>query len=100
MENLDVQVSDYFKNNPNAKEVFATADEFLFTKKQDATHHALTLNPDHPDVKTFTNDSLPEEKPLQSEQLVKEYEDLFKEKPDERLSDEEIENLINAELEK
>lgn len=100
MENLNVKVSDYFKNNPNTKEVFATSDEFLFTKKQDATDHALTLNPDHPHVKPFTNDSLPAEKPLQSEQLVKEYEDLFKEKPDERLSDEEIENLINAELEK
>ncbi|MBL7879168.1 MAG: hypothetical protein JNN23_04810 [Chryseobacterium gambrini] len=100
MSDIKTKVSDFFKSEPNTKEVHATSDGFLFKKKTEAVDHAKTLNDDHPKVETFTNDDLPEPNPEQSEQLKKEYQDLFKELPAENLTDEEIENLINAELEK
>ena len=37
------KVADYFKSNIARKEVFATADGFLFEAKQDAKNHAKTL---------------------------------------------------------
>lgn len=100
MSDTKKKALDFFKSKPETKEVFATTDGFLFTKKQDATSHAVSLNSDNPQVETFENKDLPAEKVLQDEKLVQEYEDLFKEKPGEELTDEEIQKLIDAELEK
>lgn len=100
MSDIKTKVSDFFKSEPNTKEVHATSDDILFKKKTDATDHAVYLNPDHPEVVTYYNENLPEPNPEQSEQLKKEFFDLFKEYPAEGLTDEQIETLINEELEK
>lgn len=34
---------DYFNINPHVEKLYATSDDFLFTKKQDALNHAKTL---------------------------------------------------------
>ncbi len=100
MSYIKNKVSDFFKSEPNTKEVHATSDGFLFKKKIEAVDHAKTLNDDHPKVETYVNENLPEPNPEQSEQLKKEFFDLFKEYPAEGLTDEQIETLINEELEK
>lgn len=100
MSDTKQKALDFFKSKPDAKEVFATSDGFLFTKKADATTHAVTLNSDNPEVETFENKALTAEEVLQDEKLVQEYEDLFKVKPEEGLSNEDIQILIDAELEK
>ncbi len=100
MSDIKTKVSDFFKSEPKTEKVYATSDDILFKKKVDATDHAIFLNPDHPEVVTYTNDNLPEPNPEQSEQLKKEFFDLFKEYPEESLTDEQIETLINEELEK
>ena len=100
MSDTKQKALDFFKSKPETKEVFATKDGFLFTKKQDATTHAVRLNSDNPEVETFENEALPAEEVLQDEKLVQEYEELFKEKPGEELTDEEIQELIDAELDK
>lgn len=100
MSDTKQKASDFFKSKPETKEVYATSDGFLFTKKADATSHAVSLNSDNPEVETFENEGLPAEKVLQDEKLVQEYEDLFKVKPSEDLTDKEIQELIDAELDK
>jgi len=59
---------DYFKSNAETKELFATTDGFLFTKRSDAMNHAKTLDFDHPSVETITNDG--ETEKITNEQLV------------------------------
>ena len=59
---------DYFKSNAETKELFATTDGFLFTKRSDAMNHAKTLDADHPSVETITNDG--ETEKITAEQLV------------------------------
>lgn len=52
-EVLQEKVSTFFKENPKAKKLFSTADEFLFTNRKNANNHAQTL--DDKEVVFFKN---------------------------------------------
>ena len=100
---------DFFKSNADSKEVFATSDGFLFTKKADALEQAKVLNSEDPQFETFTNStenfveevltkaklSIAELKVLK-QNAVAEYTELFKVAPGEKLSGKEIQKLIDA----
>jgi len=62
MSDTKQKALDYLKSNADITEIFATSDGFLFTKKADATEHAKTLTEDEPEVETFTNTAIPDDK--------------------------------------
>lgn len=68
MSTKNKEALEFFKVNPNVKEVFATTDGFVFQKKIDADGHAKTLDADHPSVETITNDG--ETEKITNDQLV------------------------------
>ncbi|UDQ55000.1 hypothetical protein LJF28_04860 [Chryseobacterium indologenes] len=102
---------EFFKTNPNVKEVFATTDGFVFVKKVDATNHAKTLNPDSPVVETIGNEQdqpaddkkentgkklTPAEQKAFKEKATEEYTQLFGVAPEGNLSGPKIQELIDA----
>lgn len=106
MSNTKQKALDFLESNADIKEVFASTDGFLFTKKSDAINHAKTLNDDHPEVETFSKDqpAKDETKRLSVAELkalkvavVAEYTELFKTAPDDRLSAKEVQKLIDVE---
>nr|DAW51530.1 MAG TPA: hypothetical protein [Caudoviricetes sp.] len=48
------KAKQYFENNKEAKELFATSDGFLFLLKKDAQNHAQTL--EDSTVDSYTNE--------------------------------------------
>ena len=100
---------DFFKSNADSKEVFATSDGFLFTKKADALEQAKVLNSEDPQFETFKSSteefvqevleksklSIAELKELKNK-AVAEYTQLFNEAPNGKLSAKEIQKLIDA----
>jgi hypothetical protein len=52
-EALQEKALAFFKENPKAKKVFGTSDEFLFTNRKNAINHAQTL--DNQEVFDFKN---------------------------------------------
>nr|DAN84725.1 MAG TPA: hypothetical protein [Caudoviricetes sp.] len=53
------KVKQYFENNKETKELFATSDGFLFLLKKDAQNHAQTL--DDSAVETYNSSDLLDE---------------------------------------
>ena len=107
MSDTKQKALDYLKSNADTKELFATTDGFLFTKKHDATEHAVILEPDNPTVERYTLDPAKPEsnegtKPtiaelkLIKEKAVADYTELFGEAPDAKLSGAKIQQLIDA----
>lgn len=109
MSDIKQKALDFFKSNAEIKEVFATSDGFLFTKKSDATDHAKVLNPDNPEVERFGNTlkdfvnetfeksklSIAELKAIKAK-AVADYTELFGSAPNEKLSAKDIQQLIDA----
>lgn len=100
---------DFFKSNPNVTEVYATTDGYVFVKKNDATSHAKTLNPDSPMVETIENDGQPVEDKKEAtaklsvaelkalkDKATQEYTELFGSAPDSKLSGAKIQELNDA----
>ena len=48
------KAKQYFEENKNTKELFATSDGFLFLQKKDAQNHAQTL--EDSTVESYTNE--------------------------------------------
>lgn len=87
----------YLAANPEAQEVYATTDGFLFTKKYDAVEHANSLSPDNPVVNTFGREEAEKDVELTPKQkAVAEYTELFGEAPNGKLSAVKIQELIDA----
>lgn len=109
MSDIKNKALDFLKSNAEIKEVFATSDGFLFTKKPDATDHAKALDADNPKVERFGNTltdfveetfqkaklSISELKEIKTK-VIAEYTELFGSAPDEKLSAKEIQKLIDA----
>lgn len=111
MSDIKQKALDFLKSNAEIKEVFATSDGFLFTKKSDATDHAKVLDADNPKVESFTNngkkttdEKLENKKPKLSvaeykelkEKATVEYKELFGTEPDANLSGVKIQELNDA----
>ncbi|MEC3875940.1 hypothetical protein [Chryseobacterium salviniae] len=109
MSEIKQKALDFFKSNAEIKEVFATSDGFLFTKKGDATDHAKVLDADNPKVERFGNTltdfveetfekaklSIAELKAIKTK-AVAEYTELFGFAPEQKLSAKDIQKLIDA----
>lgn len=108
MSDIKQKAEAYFKNNPEASEVYATTDNFLFVKNGDALSHAKTLNPDSPAVETIKNEAVglqesdnddtvknlsPAEKKAIKEKATQEYTELYGVAPDSKLSGAKIQEL-------
>jgi hypothetical protein len=105
MKDLKQKALDFLESNATIKEIYATTDGFLFTKKADATTHAQALNEGEPIVETFYATepetapkklSIAELKALK-ENTIQEYTALFEDAPDAKLSAKELQKLIDAE---
>lgn len=111
MSDIKDKAKAYFNVNPEAIEVFASNDGFLFAKKADAVSHAKTLNPDNPAVETIKNkkdqpnegkqdgagkNPSPAELKALKEKATQEYTELFGVAPDSKLSGAKIQELNDA----
>ncbi|GGG47077.1 hypothetical protein [Epilithonimonas arachidiradicis] len=107
MSDTKQKALDYLESNANIKEVFGTTDGFIFLKKGDALNHAKALDPDNPEVETFTRDEQPAKKddapklsPAElkalKEKATAEYKELFGTDPDSKLSGAKIQALNDA----
>lgn len=67
-ETLDGKVKKYFANNQSREKVFATSDNFLFERKQDANNHAKTL--EDKKVETFAKSSKVEDVVVEDAETV------------------------------
>lgn len=109
MSDIKQKALEFFKSNAEVKEVFATSDGFLFTKKSDAREHAKVLDADNPKVETLSNtgkdlanedSDKPKLSPTELKAIkanaVAEYTKLFGSAPAGKLSAKEIQKLIDA----
>lgn len=112
MSDIKQKALDFLESNAEIKEIFATKDGFLFTKKSDALEHAKSLDSDNPTFETFTRNgqekaekaikksdapklSVAEYKELK-EKATAEYKELFGTEPDSKLSGVKIQELNDA----
>lgn len=102
MSDTKEKALDYLKSNAEIKEIFATKDGFLFTKKSDAVEHAKSVDADNPAVETYTreetvkDDLSPAEKKALKDAAIAEYKELYGTEPDSKLSGVKIQELNDA----
>ena len=105
MSDTKEKALDYLKSNAEIKEIFATKDGVLFTKKSDAVEHAKTVDADNPAVETYTREETvkddssklsPAEKKALKDAAIAEYKELYGTEPDSKLSGVKIQELNDA----